>query len=209
MKSLLLTSLLISSSFLFNGCDAEDAAKVVGVETSMVYFVNGNSSSVTAVVEDDSKTLSSGGQDAFNYTGSSNNVDVKYTISGQEQGKVRLDNGKTHIYVSSDCPQEYLTHKSSSSKRIQVVNVSGSSIQNGEYSVSIDGQNVVNVFDNLPNCEVTPAPVTSTKGLVVVTRHSDGNTWSATLSKDYSFDIVVLPNNVLRVVPLIGFSDIY
>ena len=210
MKSIILASLLLGGSLFFSGCDAEDAVKnIAGIETSMVYFVNANSVAVVAKVEDNSRNLTAGGLSAFNYTGRDGDVSVSYTISGQTTGSAKLNNGDTHIYVSTDCNAAgYLTHKSNSAKRIQIVNASGVTVENGDYSVTVDGVEVFNQLDNAPSCAITPVTISTTKGHIVLTRHSDGKTLEEDFNKNYSFDIVVLPNNSITLVPLIGFDDI-
>ena len=212
MKSLVLASLLtVGSTFFMSGCDLFETAKdVAGIETSVIYFVNGNSVAVNAKVNDEMKYLTSGDVDFFDYEGDDSKLNVSYTISGQIQGSTTLSNDNTHIYVSTDCNSVgYLTHKPSSSSRIQIVNLSGNTLANGDYSAYIDGIQVVNFGDNASHCAITPVPVTNTQGSVVVTRASDGKTWSGTLDKDYSFDVVVLPDNEIAVVPLVGFDDLF
>jgi len=211
MKSIILASLLaFGSMFTFSGCNAEDAVeKVTGIEFSVIYFANGNSVGVNAEVDDNIDYIPTGEFEYYDYEGQDNNIDVSYTINAQRQGSTSLSNGNTHIYVSTDCNDaKYLTHKSSSSNRIQIVNLSGTTIENGDFSATINGENVLNITDTAPHCAITPLPVTSTRGTITVTRHSDGQTWTETLDEDYSFDIIVLPGNDISVVPLIGFSDL-
>ncbi|MEA3523249.1 MAG: hypothetical protein U9R50_09740 [Campylobacterota bacterium] len=210
MKSLLLATLLaLSGSFFMNGCTAEDVADALGVEASTIYFLNGNSVGVTANVEGDTKYLSTGSWNAFPYIEKDSSVSVSYSISGQTQGSKGLSNGNTHIYVSTDCnAQGYLTHRSDSSKRIQVINLRGTDIDNGDYSATLNGAAVVSAFNNAPNCKISPISISSTKGTVVVTKHSTGETWSETIDKDYSFDVVILPGDKVVIVPLVGLAEV-
>jgi len=209
MKSLLLATLLtLSGSFFMSGCSIEDVADALGVEAATIYFLNGNNVGVTANVEGDTKYLSTGSWNAFSYVEKDATVNVKYTISGQEQGSAGLSNGNTHIYVSTDCNANgYLTHRSSTSQRIQVINIRGTTITNGTYSITVNGSEVLNELDNAPNCAITAAPVTTTKGTVIV-KENGVIKWSDVLTKDYSFDIVVLPGNIVKVIPLVGIAEV-
>ncbi len=207
MKNVILASLLVFVG-LFSGCWLEDEIEDEIKDGSIVvHYLNGNSVGVSVYLEGDSKYLSSGQYANMHSTDADSTVDVKYVISGQTQGETGLKSGKTHAYVSSDCPQEYFTHATSTSQRIQVINMRGSTIENGDYSLTLDGEEIINVFDNAPNCQISPVDIEHTSGYVVVTRHSDGKQWDATVEDDYSFDVVVLPNDQIKILPLMGLDD--
>lgn len=211
MKSLVLTSLLAGSLLFMSGCLEDDDVKdALGLKENVVWMVNGYAEeAITGTVGDDDKLLGPGSLDVFPNTESSLNVSYSKVSSGT-LGAVSLATDKVHAYVATDCSgsEGYLTHPLDAANMVQVTNLGATAITNGEYTLSIDGTEVLGASDSAAPCATTALPVTNTAGNIVVTRLSDSQTYEYNLTKSVGFDVVVLTDGSVVILPLFGFNDI-
>ena len=209
MKSLVVTSLLAGSLLFMSGCGTDDVKDALGIKENVVWMLNGYATdTITGTVQSDSETLIPGGLQPFINAEESLNVSYTLPTSGT-LGAVSLATDKVHAYVATDCSgsESYLTHAVDTSNLIQVTNLTSTAITNGRYTLTINDSEVLGALDSAAACATTKVPATTTMGLVVVRDTVDAEEYNATLDGNYAFDVVILPNEEIRIIPLLGFGE--